>query len=126
MRVADDFGVLTRGTPSILTIGTFDGMHRGHQYLIRQVVDRARRLEYDSVVVTFDPRPIAGSRPGNTQLSGAQEKLRIVGALAPSTVVVLPFSRELSVVSRRSIHGESPGTRQSGGDLDRRRLRLRP
>jgi riboflavin kinase/FMN adenylyltransferase len=98
MQIVHDLAELARGRPAILTIGGFDGVHRGHQFLIRQVVDRARRLDYDSVVVTFDPRPQVVLRPGNTQLTAAGEKVRILGALGPSIVVVLPFTRELSQI----------------------------
>jgi riboflavin kinase / FMN adenylyltransferase len=98
MQVVRNLAELTRGRPAILTIGGFDGVHRGHQFLIRQVVDRARRLDYDSVVVTFDPRPQVVLRPGNKQLTAADAKLRILSALGASIVVVLPFTRELSQI----------------------------
>lgn len=99
MDVYSDLTRLERGRPVILTIGAFDGVHRGHQYLIRQVVDRARRLEYESVVITFDPRPQVVLRPGSTQLTGAAEKARIIGALGPNRLIILPFTREMSEIS---------------------------
>ncbi|MDQ2742760.1 MAG: bifunctional riboflavin kinase/FAD synthetase [Chloroflexota bacterium] len=98
MQVVTDLAALERGRPAILTIGAFDGVHRGHQYLIRQVVDRARRLEYDSVVVTFDPRPSVVLRPGSMQLTDGAEKARIISALGPRTMVILPFSPELAAI----------------------------
>jgi riboflavin kinase/FMN adenylyltransferase len=102
MDVFTDLAQLERGRPAILTIGAFDGVHRGHQYLIRQVVDRARRLDYESVIVTFNPRPQVVLRPGSTQLTGPEEKGRIIGALGPDRLVMLPFTRETSQISAGS------------------------
>lgn len=98
MQVVDDLGALTRGRPAILTVGAFDGVHRGHQYLIRQVVDRARRLDYQSIVVTFDPRPQVTLRPGSQQLTDGREKIRIIGALGVDVLAVLPFTPNLAAV----------------------------
>jgi len=99
MHVFSDLAELERGRPTILTIGAFDGVHRGHQYLIRQVIDRARRLDYDSLVITFDPRPQVVLRPGSTQLSDAAEKARIIAALAPDRLVILPFTSSTAEIS---------------------------
>jgi riboflavin kinase/FMN adenylyltransferase len=99
MEVVSDLAQLERARPAILTIGAFDGVHRGHQYLIRQVVDRARRLDCESVVITFDPRPQVVLRPGSTQLTGPIEKARIIGALGTDRLVILPFTRETAAIS---------------------------
>jgi riboflavin kinase / FMN adenylyltransferase len=96
VRVLADLREMERGRPAIVTVGAFDGVHRGHQYLIRQVIDRARSLDFESVILTFDPRPQVILRPGSGQLTGPEEKVRIIGALAPSALIVLPFTRELS------------------------------
>ena len=50
---------------SVVTIGSYDGVHRGHQLIIRHAVDRARELGVPSVVVTFDPHPSEVVRPGS-------------------------------------------------------------
>jgi riboflavin kinase/FMN adenylyltransferase len=96
VKTVTDLRELERGTPAIVTIGAFDGVHRGHQFLIRQVVERARALDFDSVVITFDPRPQVVLRQGSFQLTGGDEKERIVRALGASTLVVMPFTRDLS------------------------------
>jgi riboflavin kinase/FMN adenylyltransferase len=98
MHVVSDVAALERARPTILTIGSFDGVHRGHQYLIRQVVDRARACDYDSMVLTFDPRPEVILRPDSLQLTDAAEKARIIAALGPDVLAILPFSRELAQV----------------------------
>jgi riboflavin kinase/FMN adenylyltransferase len=98
MRRVTDLAALERGRPAILTIGAFDGVHRGHQYLIRQIVDRARRLDYEAVIITFDPRPQVVLRPGSKQLTDGEEKARIIGALAPDVLAMLPFSADFAQV----------------------------
>jgi riboflavin kinase/FMN adenylyltransferase len=105
MRIVHDISELERGRPAIITIGSFDGVHRGHQYLIRNVVDRARTLDFDSVVMTFDPRPVVVLRPGSLQLTGAEEKARVIGAVGPDVLIVMPFSRETSQVPAQEFLG---------------------
>lgn len=50
---------------SVVTIGSYDGVHRGHQLIIKHAVDRARELGVPAVVVTFDPHPSEVVRPGS-------------------------------------------------------------
>jgi riboflavin kinase / FMN adenylyltransferase len=98
MHVATEIGSLTRGRPTVLTIGAFDGVHRGHQYLIRQVVNRARSIDAASMVLTFDPRPQVVLRPGNYQLTDGAAKERIISALGVDTLLIMPFSEETSQI----------------------------
>lgn len=98
MRVIDDLVVLDRDRPTILTIGAFDGVHRGHQFLMGQIVDRARQLDYASMVVTFDPRPQVVLRPGSAQLTGPEVKTRVIGAVGPEVLAILPFTRQFSEI----------------------------
>ena len=49
---------------SVVTIGSFDGVHRGHQLIINKTIEHARELGAHSVVVTFDPHPSEVVRPG--------------------------------------------------------------
>ncbi|HEY6059934.1 MAG TPA: adenylyltransferase/cytidyltransferase family protein, partial [Gemmatimonadales bacterium] len=48
---------------AVVTVGTFDGVHRGHQAVLAEIVARARRRGAESVVVTFDPHPLAVVNP---------------------------------------------------------------
>lgn len=75
---------------SVVTIGAFDGVHRGHQALIRQSVDRAARLGVPSVAYTFDPPPKAvfGDAP---VLTPRPEKTRRLAALGLDHAVVARF-----------------------------------
>lgn len=98
MQVVSEVEALERGTPTLVTIGAFDGVHRGHQYIMGEIVTRARRLGFDSAVITFDPRPQVVLRPGSLQLTDGVEKERIISAIDPDVLVVLPFTRELSQI----------------------------
>lgn len=98
MHVVTHVDQLERGRPCILTIGAFDGVHRGHQYLIRQVVNRARSLDAASLVLTFDPRPQVVLRPGEFQLTDGAAKERIISALGVDTLVLMPFTHETSQI----------------------------
>lgn len=105
MRVVHDLAALRRDRPTVLTIGAFDGVHRGHQYLIRSVVERARAVEGDAMVISFVPRPLVVLRPGSGELSNAAEKERLIAALDPDMLALLPFTRETAQTSAGSFLG---------------------
>jgi riboflavin kinase/FMN adenylyltransferase len=82
----------------VVTIGVFDGVHQGHQLLIRRAVEEARALGVPSVVLTFDPHPIEVIRPGShpPMLTGQRYKADLVEELGVDVFCVLPFTPELS------------------------------
>lgn len=85
--------------PSVLSIGVFDGVHRGHQRLIAHAAELAARERARSVAVTFWPYPAAILRPDEAPplLTTLDEKLALMAGLgALDTVVVIPFTPELS------------------------------
>ena len=98
MITAFDLASLTLNDPVLLTIGTFDGMHRGHAFLLEQAAGRAHALRYQLAIVTFDPCPAVVLRPsvGRYQLTTAGQKLRLLAPVNPALVAVLPFSLELA------------------------------
>lgn len=77
-------------TGSVVTIGAFDGVHRGHQALIREATRRAREMNKASVVYTFDPPPRKYFQNARV-LTPLPEKLRKVEALGVDYVVVAGF-----------------------------------
>ncbi len=84
--------------PSVVTIGNFDGVHRGHRAVIAEVIARARALHAHSVAVTFDPHPVRVLRPEVplrliTQLD---RKLALLEETGIDAVLVLPFTHTLS------------------------------
>jgi riboflavin kinase/FMN adenylyltransferase len=91
------------GRPSAVTIGKFDGVHRGHAYLVRHLIERAQAEDLASVVVTLHPHPIAVLRPGTliTYLCSLEERVDLLRALGPDSAGVLSFTSELAQLSYR-------------------------
>ena len=90
--------------PTVATIGNFDGVHRGHQWVIAEVVARARALGVRSIAITFDPHPPRVLRPESTQplITPLDEKLELLAATGIDAVLILPFSKEFSRTSART------------------------
>lgn len=80
--------------PSVVTIGSFDGVHLGHQHLIRQTVQRARELGCLAVVVTFQPHPRIVLRPDVPfcTLTTIEERIRLIERCGTDVVAVVPFT----------------------------------
>jgi riboflavin kinase / FMN adenylyltransferase len=86
---------------SVLTIGVFDGVHRGHQEIIGHTVKQAHDLGLESVVLTFDPHPSEVVRPGSHPaiLTGPARKAELIEALGVDVLCVVPFTMEFSRLS---------------------------
>ncbi|WP_309225338.1 bifunctional riboflavin kinase/FAD synthetase [Quadrisphaera sp. INWT6] len=84
--------------PSVVALGNFDGVHRGHQSVLRAVVARARAIGGRAVAVTFDPHPLAVLRPEQAPalLTTTRRKLELLERTGLDAVLVLPFTRELA------------------------------
>jgi riboflavin kinase / FMN adenylyltransferase len=90
--------------PTVLTIGSFDGIHRGHQHLIGQIVARAKEESgMVSALVTLHPHPKVVLRPNSQMryLSTIEERLDLLAPLGLDYVVVFPFSLETSQIRAR-------------------------
>ncbi|MFH8475280.1 bifunctional riboflavin kinase/FAD synthetase [Streptomyces sp. NPDC018000] len=83
---------------SVVTIGSYDGVHRGHQLIIGRAVERARELGVPSVVVTFDPHPSEVVRPGSHPplLAPHHRRAELMAELGVDAVLILPFTTEFS------------------------------
>jgi riboflavin kinase / FMN adenylyltransferase len=94
--------------PTIATIGNFDGVHRGHQWVISEVVARARTLGIPSIAITFDPHPARIIRPESSQplITPLSEKLQLLAATGIDAVLVMPFTKDLSQMSARAFATE--------------------
>jgi riboflavin kinase/FMN adenylyltransferase len=93
--IPPDFG------PTIVSVGNFDGVHRAHQAVLRDIVQRARQSHCQAVAVTFDPHPIRILRPdsGLKLLTPVPEKLRLLEATGIDAVLLLTFGRDLSLLT---------------------------
>lgn len=89
--------------PSVVTIGNFDGVHRGHQSILAELRERARQLHGRSVVVTFDPHPLQFLRPEQAPklITPIDRRIRLLAGTEVDAVVVLPFTKELAAMSGR-------------------------
>src|SRR5256885_10672201 len=85
-----------RGT--VVTCGTFDGVHRGHALVLDRVAERARASGLSSVAVTFDPHPLDVVNPSAAPplLTLWDEKLAMLAQTSIDYVAVVPFTAELS------------------------------
>lgn len=86
---------------SVVTIGSYDGVHRGHQLIIGRTVRRARELGVPSVVVTFDPHPSEVVRPGSHPplLAPHHRRAELMADLGVDAQLILPFTAEFSRLS---------------------------
>jgi len=89
-----------RRTDSILTVGTFDGIHLGHRIIIKDLVERARNTNRFSTLVTFDPHPreVLLQQP-MPKLASIEERMEILSSLGLDRMIVLPFTEKFSKLS---------------------------
>ncbi|WP_433036818.1 bifunctional riboflavin kinase/FAD synthetase [Actinomycetospora sp. CA-053990] len=94
------------GVPSgwgrcVVTIGVFDGVHRGHQQLIARAVAHGRELGLPTVLITFDPHPASVLRPGThpARLTSLARRAELVAELGIDAFWVLPFTPDLARVA---------------------------
>jgi riboflavin kinase/FMN adenylyltransferase len=82
----------------VATIGNFDGMHIGHQQIVRNVVERARRADRPSAVITFHPHPLSIVAPDRVprQILTLSQKEEILRSMDVDALLVIPFTHEFS------------------------------
>ncbi|MDP2922043.1 MAG: bifunctional riboflavin kinase/FAD synthetase [Candidatus Omnitrophota bacterium] len=87
--------------PTIVTIGIFDGVHKGHQVILKKLVREARRLNLKSVAVTFDPHPVKVMRPGAEIpfLISLKHRLKLIKKIGVDRSLVEKFTRRYSRMS---------------------------
>src|SRR6185437_3270621 len=92
-----DFG------PTLVSVGNFDGVHRAHRRVLDEIVARARKRGAKSVAVSFEPHPMRILRPdsGLKLITPNSEKLRLLERSGVDAVLLLPFTRDLSLMSPR-------------------------
>ena len=100
MGVLNDFAGWPRG-PLSVAIGVFDGVHVGHQSLIRQTAARAKQQGGKALAATFDPLPIQALAPGAppSALSDVEERARLLHAAGADDVVVFHFTKQFATLT---------------------------
>jgi riboflavin kinase/FMN adenylyltransferase len=95
--VPADFG------PALVSVGNFDGVHRAHAHVLREIVSRATANQAQAVAVTFEPHPTRILRPdaGLKLLTPTPEKLRLLESTGINAVLLLPFGRDTSLLTPR-------------------------
>ena len=89
--------------PCVATIGFFDGVHRGHQFLIANVMEEARKAGLQSLVITFDrhPRQVLSQNYQPRLLTTLERKLQLLSLTGVDNVAVLHFTKEMAALSAR-------------------------
>lgn len=103
MKVFQGFEDLPHFIRPAVTVGSFDGVHRGHRALIGRLVAEARAVGGESVVLTFEPHPriTLGRAEGLRLLTTFEEKVALLAELGVDNVIVIPFDRAFSALSGR-------------------------
>lgn len=96
MKHLTDLASVQLSQPSVVTIGVFDGVHEGHQSLIRRVVDEARMTNRLAVAITFFPHPdvVLRKLTGRYYLTTPEQRAEYLGELGIDYVITLPFNDE--------------------------------
>ena len=83
---------------AVITIGTFDGVHTGHQQIIKQLIEAAKKVNGESVIVTFHPHPrkILGASKEIKLINTIDEKIALLAAKGIDHLVVIPFTEIFS------------------------------
>lgn len=87
---------------TVLTVGTFDGVHEGHRALIQKLIEVAREKHARSVVVTFDPHPREVINAGTNEvklITTLKERAKVLNDLGVDMMIVIPFTRDFSLLT---------------------------
>ncbi len=99
MRVFQNLTTLPKFKNAVITIGSFDGVHAGHQQIIKRVNDLAKEENGESVLITFHPHPRLVINPDDTSLkliTSVTEKIEVLKQYGINNVVIVPFTKEFS------------------------------
>jgi riboflavin kinase/FMN adenylyltransferase len=87
-----------------VTVGTFDGVHLGHQYIFEQLINEAKQNDGESVVITFWPHPrmvINKDEKRTLMINTIEEKIELIEKEGIDHFVILPFTKEFSQLSSK-------------------------
>jgi riboflavin kinase/FMN adenylyltransferase len=100
MHIVHDLAQIHSASRSCVTVGVFDGVHRGHQRLITRMVESARSTDNAAVAITFNPHPatVLNGEP-LPLLSAMEERIELLAALGLDTLVIFPFTATIVRIS---------------------------
>jgi len=98
MRVYNDLFFIKKNDQTIITIGTFDGVHLGHQEIFNVLINKAKNDGCRNFVITFEPHPRVIIQPDSQLklLTTFQEKVEILEKMGIDNLLVIPFTKEFS------------------------------
>ena len=99
MKVYNNLSELPTFQNAVITIGSFDGVHKGHQKIIEKLRQLTKSIRGESVVITFHPHPRIVLQPNNNELkllNTIEEKVSLLEKYGVDNVVVVPFTKEFS------------------------------
>lgn len=100
MKIYYDIESFKKVPNAVVTIGTFDGVHRGHQEILKNMVCRAHELSGESVVVTFYPHPrqVLSSDANIKFITTQEEKIHLLEALGIDNLIIINFTKEFALI----------------------------
>ncbi len=106
MLVYRNIDLLPRFRNAVLTIGTFDGVHTGHQQLIAQMKKRAAEINGETVIITFDPHPrtVINAASGIRLINTLDEKIELLDTNGIDHLVIIPFTEEFAQLSAAGLY----------------------
>ena len=104
MRIYNSFAEITFDKKRLISVGSFDGVHRGHEFILKSMIAQAKNENLKTLVITFDPHPqcVLGKHPDFKILSDKNEKLQLFARFQIDEVLVIPFTIEFSMIDARS------------------------
>ncbi len=103
MEIFDNLDRIRRDSNNVITVGTFDGLHLGHQYIFNELKQTATQVEGIPTVVTFNPHPqivlAAPDKPPIKILTTIEQKIELIRRQDIQKLIIIPFTLEFSRLS---------------------------
>lgn len=101
MKVYHHISAFNANKPTVITIGTFDGVHSGHRKILEKIVQAARASNSESLILTFFPHPrmVLGGSPEVKLLNTMDEKIRLLSDAGIDHLVIQPFDTEFAALT---------------------------
>ena len=103
MNLHKDIEHLPKFKKAVITIGTFDGVHQGHQKIIDQLITEAKKIGGETVIITFHPHPRKIVHAGEEVrlITTIEERIELLSAAGIDHLVIVPFTRGFSELEPR-------------------------